>query len=163
MAAQIGNLTPEERWWRERISLLVAPDWPVWVGKRQQGNPLRCPDTDEPFEFGDIRIEAPLRTVLIEIEGQGQGAPLSNLLKFYPWLRGEVYPQPRKPVSVLHIWGSSYPTHKLLWRRVKSDFLDRSSFLVPAEFIGISAGRSAEEEVSSFLMGSSSFPVKQVT
>jgi hypothetical protein len=142
-----GALTDEERWWWERIRHLVPDAYPTWVGMRQWLNPLPCPDTSYTFEFGDIRIEAPVRTVLVEIEGKDQGASLVSLLKYWPWLKGEAGERPRKSVTMLHVWAASWPTQKVLWRQLKRELLDRAPFVVPAEFIAFPNGRADEEAV----------------
>lgn len=153
MAIREGKLTNEEKWWWERIKPIVPDDYSVWVGLRQWGNPLPCPDTTCTFEFGDIRIETPTHTLLIEIEGEGQGASLVNLLKYWPWLKGEAGNPPTKPVVMFHIWAESWPTHKVLWRRLKRELLDPAPFVVFAEFIPFPNGRADDKAVLSSLRG----------
>jgi hypothetical protein len=153
MAFREGKLKSEEDWWWQRIKPLIPADYPAWAGCGQRGNPLPCPETTEAFQFGDIRIETPTRTLLIEIERDGQGVSLVNLLKYWPWLKGEAGKPPTKPVTMLHVWGSSYPTSKVLWRRLKSELLDRASFVVHAEFIPFPNGRAEEEAAVLAVLG----------
>ncbi len=72
---------PGELWWWTRIEPIIPETADVWVGQTETGNPLSCPGTPYTFQFGDIRIELPSRTIAIEVESVG--SPLSNLLKFW--------------------------------------------------------------------------------
>lgn len=142
-------MTPDEVWWWERISMILPDDCEVWAGHRQNSpNCLECPGVYETFEFGDIRIELPNRCVVIEIEKEiGGGASLSNLLKFWPWLEGKTDRKPERPFTLLHIWGTSYPTLKVLWRLLKKELLENREFLVKTEFLAFENGRGDEAEV----------------
>jgi hypothetical protein len=126
---------PLELWWWTQIEPIIPDTADVWVGQAEKGNSLPCPGTLCTFQFGDIRIETPSRTITIEVDTVG--SPLVNLLKFWPWLEGMAGQLPVKPFTLMHIWGISFPTQKELWKLMVSEFLGPRShlFKVPAEFL----------------------------
>lgn len=76
------------------------------------------------FQFGDLRVELPDRTVVVEIESAGG---LTNLVKYWP-----LAAKPGKPLLLLHVYAqgseNDYIAHVHLWRfvmeRIQED-LDR--------------------------------------
>ena len=65
------------------------------------------------FQFGDLRIETPSRTVVVELESAGG---LTNLVKYWPLL--ELQP-PTKRLVLLHVFHlvseEDYIAHRRLW------------------------------------------------
>lgn len=65
------------------------------------------------FQFGDLRIELPRSTLVIEAESAGG---VGNLVKYWPLLRSG---QIKKPLLVVHVYmiGSEgdYSAHRKLW------------------------------------------------
>jgi hypothetical protein len=63
------------------------------------------------FQFGDLRIELPDRTIIIEMESAGG---LTNLVKYWP-----LEQRCERPLFLLHIFGQSsaqdYIAHLRLW------------------------------------------------
>lgn len=66
---------------------------------------------NQKFQFGDLRIELPDRTIIIEMESAGG---LTNLVKYWP-----LEQQCKRPLFLLHIFGQSsaqdYIAHLRLW------------------------------------------------
>ena len=88
---------------------------------------LRRPGVDrnsERFELGDIAAEIGGWRVVVEFESAE--VPLSNLLKYWPYIRGELGTRPSHPLLICHFsdWWS-YATRRDLWqwtlRRMKTD------------------------------------------
>lgn len=73
------------------------------------------PRADEAFEIGDLRADFAHCTLIVEYDS---GAiSLSNLLKYWPYVRGEVAPlSPRQPIVLCHFssW-RSYASYRYLW------------------------------------------------
>ena len=71
------NITPLEREWWNRIRAIVenCDDEAVccFVTHSTAENGLPCPGCQEPFQFGDIRIETTQTNIAIEIESEGFG------------------------------------------------------------------------------------------
>ena len=80
-------------------------------------NSLTCPQCQESFQFGDIRIETDRRTIAIEIEDSGPG--LINLLKYFYAFS---YIERDKPLVLFHLWGDSYPTQKALYKWLRETY-----------------------------------------
>ena len=63
------------------------------------------------FQFGDLRVELPDRTVVVEVES---GGGLTNLVKYWPF--ASLTP---KPILLLHAFGqgslNDYISHLRLW------------------------------------------------
>ncbi len=78
----------------------------------------------ERFELGDLRGD--INGTMLIIEYDSSGVSLSNLTKFWPFLRGELSVQPSAPLILCHFsdW-SSYGSHRDLWEwqlsRIKAD------------------------------------------
>jgi hypothetical protein len=78
----------------------------------------------EQFELGDLTTKYQGYRIVVEFE---EGAlPLSNLLKYWPYIRGELSLQPEQPIVLCHFsdWWS-YATRRDLWEwtlsRMQSD------------------------------------------
>ncbi len=65
------------------------------------------------FQFGDLRIELPTMTVLVETESAGG---VGNLVKYWPLLRGRVS---GKRLVIIHLYmltsEGDYMAHRKLW------------------------------------------------
>jgi len=78
----------------------------------------------ERFELGDLSAVYHGWKIIIEFENKE--VPLSNLLKYWPYLRGELADQPDRNVLICHFsdWWS-YATRRDLWEwtlaRIKAD------------------------------------------
>jgi len=99
-----------------------------WVGEQAAGNVAQLPGVValrrggilhrlEKFEIGDLRADFSDRTLVIEYE-QKQ-LTLSNLLKYWPYVRGELNVKPERPIILCHFsnWWS-YGTYRDLWNWV---------------------------------------------
>ena len=80
--------------------------------------------TAERFELGDLT--AGVGTCRVVIEFESAEVPLSNLLKYWPYVRGELGTRPSNPLVICHFsnWWS-YATRRDLWEwtlaRMKAD------------------------------------------
>ncbi len=80
--------------------------------------------TSERFELGDAT--APYLGWKVVVEFESKELPLSNLLKYWPYCRGELSNSPTQPLLICHFsnWWS-YATRRDLWEwtlsRMKSD------------------------------------------
>lgn len=78
----------------------------------------------ESFELADLAANIGCWRVIIEFESRE--VPLSNLLKFWPYLRGELEVKPDRPLLICHFsdWWS-YATRRDLWswtlKRMEAD------------------------------------------
>lgn len=99
-----------------------------WTGGQIAGNVAQLPGIAElcrggvlhrmeQFEIGDLRGNYNGRTLVIEYE-QKQ-LPLSNLVKYWPYVRGELNVKPECPIVLCHFsnWWS-YGTYRDLWNWV---------------------------------------------
>ncbi len=70
--------------------------------------------TTERFELGDATVAFRGQKIIIEFESKE--LPLSNILKYWPYLRGELNTAPKIPVLLCHFsdWWS-YATRRDLW------------------------------------------------
>lgn len=108
---------------------------PVWSGGQVVSNTAALPIRDalrrsgpakraERFELGDIVAEIGRWRVVVEFESAE--VPLSNLLKYWPYIRGELGTRPSHPLLICHFsdWWS-YATRRDLWEwtlsRMKED------------------------------------------
>jgi hypothetical protein len=74
------------------------------------------------FQFGDLRIETPTTTIVIEAES---GGGVTNLVKYWPYLEG----RPQKRFVLAHLFqvlsANDYVSHIRLWEylveRMRSD------------------------------------------
>ncbi|MFN4014218.1 MAG: hypothetical protein ACK4JB_02700 [Reyranella sp.] len=68
----------------------------------------------EGFELGDVATTRGRWTVIIEFESNE--IPLSNLQKYWPYIRGELTSSPARPIALCHFsdWWS-YATRRDLW------------------------------------------------
>lgn len=69
----------------------------------------------ERFELGDLT--AVVRGCKVVIEFESKQVPISNLLKYWPYLRGELSTKPESPVIICHFsdWWS-YGIYRDLWQ-----------------------------------------------
>jgi len=93
------------------------------------------------MQFGDFRIETPDKTIVIEIESAGG---IDNFLKYWPYLSGQTQTRPEKDFVLIHIYGSSYPTHKALWWFFRGRM---PSFIVNATFYIFDNGDEQREKI----------------
>lgn len=97
----------------------------VWTGGQVAGNVAQLPPTAtlrrggifrraEQFEIGDTRTHFRNKSIVIEYD-HGQ-LPLSNLVKYWPYIRGELSVKPESPIILCHFssWWS-YGTYRDLW------------------------------------------------
>lgn len=106
-----------------------------WTGGQSSANTAGFPDnpqwrrpgqarSGEKFELGDLAANIGHWRVVIEFESRE--VPLSNLLKYWPYIRGELLIKPSRPVLICHFsdWWS-YATRRDLWEwtlsRMKAD------------------------------------------
>ena len=93
---------------------------PLIEGLRRPGPPK----PGERFELGDLAATIGACRVVIEFESAE--VPLSNLLKYWPYVRGELGTRPSHPLVICHFsdWWS-YATRRDLWEwtlaRMKAD------------------------------------------
>jgi hypothetical protein len=107
----------------------------TWAGGQVVANTAALPFTEalrrpgpvkgaERFELGDIIANVGPCRVVVEFESAE--VPLSNLLKYWPYIRGELGARPSRPVVICHFsdWWS-YATRRDLWEwtlaRMKAD------------------------------------------
>lgn len=97
----------------------------LWVGGQSAKNcaaflsPFPCrravgTQITERFELGDISTTYSGWKIIVEFENKQ--IPLSNILKYWPYMRGELSAQPEKPILLCHFsdWWS-YATRRDLW------------------------------------------------
>lgn len=84
----------------------------------------------EVFEIGDLRCDLPSQTVIVEYESDA--IAIHNLLKYWPYLRGELNVQPAQPLMLCHFsnW-ASYGSHRDLWEWLCSRMTDDMALTVP--------------------------------
>ena len=99
-----------------------------WTGGQKKGNRgrLHCkrgprrlakPNPGEHFELGDLRGKFGDYTIIVEFDSAGPD--LRNLLKYWPYVRGETAPTPSLPLLLCHFSGwSSYGAYRDLWQWV---------------------------------------------
>jgi hypothetical protein len=65
------------------------------------------------FQFGDLRVETPTRTIVVEVES---GGGIGNLAKYWPLLAGA---EIEKRLVIIHVFqiasDGDYITHRRLW------------------------------------------------
>lgn len=85
--------------------------FPVDPGLRRLGRARK----GESFELADLAANVGSWRVVIEFESGA--VPLSNLLKYWPYVRGELGSKPEHPLLICHFsdWWS-YATRRDLWR-----------------------------------------------
>src|SRR5690606_14708980 len=97
----------------------------AWSGGQVLANTAGLPLTEslrrpgpakkgERFELGDIATDIGGLRLVIEFESHE--VPLSNLLKYWPYIRGELVTRPSTPLVICHFsdWWS-YATRRDLW------------------------------------------------
>jgi hypothetical protein len=70
---------------------------------------------NEGFELGDLRCDYRGRTIIVEYDSEG--LEVHNLLKYWPYLLGELSERPSQPLILCHFssW-HSYGSRRDLWR-----------------------------------------------
>jgi len=84
--------------------------------------------SNQAFQFGDLRVDSPRTTVVVEYES---AAGVTNLVKYWPLLRSEQ--RPTKRFVIVHVFQVASPgdylSHRLLWdfvvERMTADLLAR--------------------------------------
>ena len=102
----------------EAFALALFRDMAVSFGHQTfagQGSGNRIPiELNVYYQFGDLRVELPKCTVLVEIESAGG---VTNLAKYWECIDSNRLP---KPVKLLHVFrktsASDYESHMVLWR-----------------------------------------------
>lgn len=66
------------------------------------------------FQFGDLRVELPSHTVVVEVESAGG---VTNLVKYWECIESK---RTEKPIKLLHVYlqksVNDYEAHLLVWR-----------------------------------------------
>jgi hypothetical protein len=72
-------------------------------------------EKSERFELGDLTTDFKGHKIVIEFDSSG--VAISNLLKYWPYLRGELSVEPKLPIVICHFsnW-SSYGAYRDLWQ-----------------------------------------------
>jgi hypothetical protein len=87
------------------------------------------------FQFGDLRLETPRTTIIVEAESAGG---VTNLVKYWPYLAG----RPSKRVVLAHLFQvlstNDYVSHLRLWdylvERMRADLNDRVGLRWPEDW-----------------------------
>lgn len=80
------------------------------------------------FQFGDLRVETPTTTIVVEVES---GGGVGNLVKYWPLLAAGTL---EKRLVLIHVFritsAGDYTAHRQLWRflveRMRADLAGRS-------------------------------------
>ena len=93
-------------------NLAISRGHQIYFG---QGGENRIPiQTNVYYQFGDLRIELPNCTVIVEVESSGG---VTNLAKYW---ESFVSKRLHKPIKLLHIFrqksASDYESHMVVWR-----------------------------------------------
>jgi len=107
----------------------------IWTSGQVRGNLAYLPPvldlrrggksrSGEQFELGDLRVDFSGCTIIIEYDSGGVG--IQNLLKYWPYLRGELNIQPKLPLVLCHFsswasWGSYRDLWAWLLSRIQAD------------------------------------------
>ncbi len=83
------------------------------------------------FQFGDLRLEAPGETIIVEVESAGG---VTNLVKYWPFLASKAMEKPLLLLHLFHITSEGdYIAHRRLWNylveRMKEDLQTRCEVL----------------------------------
>lgn len=99
------------------------------VRELRRGQQLR---PGEAFELGDLRGTYRGCTIIVEYDS-GQPA-LSNLLKYWPWARGELSKKPGAPIALIHFtdWWS-YGSYRDLWQWTLTAMQNDPRLIIPVE------------------------------
>ncbi len=107
----------------------------IWQGGQRTGNYAslqkipalrrngKC-RSDERFELGDLRLDFNSKTIIVEYESWGVST--HNLLKYWPYIIGDLDMQPCFPVILCHFsnwgsWASYRDTWVWLSKRMEND------------------------------------------
>lgn len=70
------------------------------------------------YQFGDLRVELPEFTLLVEVESSGGGT--TNLAKYWECYSNQRLPKPMKPIKLIHLFRhvspNDYEAHMMVWR-----------------------------------------------
>ena len=115
-----------------------------WTGGQGRHNNMSLPfvaqlrrdgvqSAGECFELGDLRADIAQRMVIIECESRA--IAVHNLVKYWPFIRGEMSIKPSLPVLLCHFsdW-VSYGSHRDLWYWISGRMASDTQRLV--EFAG---------------------------
>ncbi len=74
---------------------------------------------NETFELGDLRADLAGQTVIMEFESEW--VAVHNLVKYWPFVRGELNTKPILPITLCHFssW-SSYGSYRDLWKWIEA-------------------------------------------
>ncbi|NYT72224.1 hypothetical protein HZU72_07255 [Halomonas sp. QX-2] len=121
--------------------LLVRPSWTG--GGQGKSNTARLEThsagrrgniyhSSERFELGDLTANIKGHKVVIEFESKQ--IPIQNLLKYWPYLRGELSTKPTAPVIICHFsdWWS-YGINRDLWEWTLSQMQQDRTCIVPIQ------------------------------
>lgn len=97
------------------------------------------------FQFGDLRVETPAATIVVEVES---GGGVGNLVKYWPLLADKPLP---KRLAILHVFQlhseADYIAHRRLWQflveRMRADLEPR----------GVRWGAEWEAQIFSYRAG----------
>jgi hypothetical protein len=97
------------------------------------------------FQFGDLRVETPAATIVVEVES---GGGVGNLVKYWPLLADKPLP---KRLAILHVFQlhseADYIAHRRLWQflveRMRADLEPR----------GVRWGAAWEAQIFSYRAG----------
>lgn len=87
--------------------------------------------SSETFEIGDLRTELDTHTLVVEFESSVPS--VHNLVKYWPFIRGDLSRSPSRPIVLAHFsdWWS-YGSHRDLWEwmqmRMATDSESRVAF-----------------------------------
>jgi len=130
----------ESEWLKLLKSNLSLDKLNVFSGQGAN-NKLPAPSCKDKFQFGDLRIETPKRTIVVEIDGAGG---ITNFLKYWPYLAGHTQTRPKKKFTLIHIFDPPYPSHIALW---KYFYKLSPKFIVKADFILFENGKQQKKNI----------------
>lgn len=116
---------------------------PSWTGGQGRLNTARLDtfrsgrrgniyNSSERFELGDLTAIINGHKVIVEFESKQ--IPIQNLLKYWPYLRGELSTKPESPVIICHFsdWWS-YGINRDLWEWTLNQMQQDRTCLVPIQ------------------------------
>ena len=111
----------------------VADRMGLTIFRGQRGDNRLLLGGNNYFQFGDLRVETDMRTVVIETES---GGGVTNLAKYWYWIRRNA---PSKPITLLHLFKQKsehdYVAHLKLWDFLADEIMkDVGEHLNPRRF-----------------------------
>lgn len=84
----------------------------------------------ESFELGDLRCELAGHTLIVEFDSDA--IAVHNLVKYWPYVRGELEKTPTRPIVMAHFsnW-RSYGSHRDLWEWMQARIVSDSESKIP--------------------------------